>query len=71
MGLTDSEKLRMSMPSPKPTKQEALAGAARRLREIVEGVRSERWVSDDTGKRLKDTPEWCEFYSALAALDRT
>lgn len=70
MGLTNSEKLRLSMPAPKPTKQEALAGASRRLREIVEGQRSHRWISDETGGRLKDTPEWCEFYSALAALDR-
>jgi hypothetical protein len=30
------------------------------LIEIVEGVSSERWNVD--GFRLKDTPEWVEFY---------
>ena len=38
-----------------------LLASATRLNEIVEGVRSERWVGD-TRRRLKDTPEWCDFY---------
>lgn len=46
-------------------KYERLIKAALELNEIVEGVRSERWVSDKTGRRLKDTKEWCEFYLAL------
>jgi hypothetical protein len=41
-----------------------LSEAAKNLNEIVEGVRSERWSA--CGIRLKDTPEWCAFYSALA-----
>lgn len=41
-----------------------LVEASKGLREVVEGVRSERWVAD--GRRLKDTREWCAFYSALA-----
>lgn len=30
------------------------------LMNIVEGCRGERWAAK--GKRLVDTPEWCEFY---------
>lgn len=41
-----------------------LENAARDLNQIVEGVKNERWASD--GRRLKDTPEWCAFYVALA-----
>lgn len=41
-----------------------LITASKELRKIVEGVRSERWASD--GRRLKDTVEWCTFYTVLA-----
>lgn len=43
-------------------------GGTKRLREIIEGVRSVRWNHE--GCRLKDAQAWCEFYSALAALER-
>jgi hypothetical protein len=33
------------------------------LMDIVEGVRGARWSHE--GKRLVDTPEWCELYSAF------
>lgn len=45
-----------------------LETAADSLNVIVEGVRNERWASE--GRRLKDTPEWCAFYCAFAALKR-
>jgi hypothetical protein len=38
--------------------------AAIDLIEIVEGIRGDRWAFN--GFRLKDTPEWCVFYAALA-----
>lgn len=50
------------------TDTQKLVDAAKRLREIVEGVRSVRWNHE--GRRLKDSQEWCAFYSALAALER-
>lgn len=46
-----------------------LHGATEALMEIVEGVRSQRWVGD-FGGRLKDTPEWCRFYVARCAVNR-
>ena len=42
-----------------------LLDSATRLNEIVEGVRNERWAAN--GQRLKDTPEWCDFYCKLKA----
>lgn len=32
------------------------------LIEIVEGVSSVRWENADNRVRLKDMPQWCEFY---------
>ena len=46
-----------------------LHGATEELMQIVEGVRSQRWVGD-LGGRLKDTPEWCRFYVARCAVNR-
>ena len=43
-----------------------LLEASKALREIVEGVTSERWAS--AGRRLKDAKAWCAFYVALAAV---
>jgi hypothetical protein len=40
-----------------------LIDAAIKLNNIVEGVASTRWF--DGRRRLKDTPEWVEFYLAL------
>lgn len=40
-----------------------LQKSAAALNEIVEGVRSERWAA--RGVRLKDTPEWTDFYVKL------
>lgn len=45
-----------------------LASAAHDLNQIVEGIISVRWAFD--GKRLKDTPQWCAFYSALREFER-
>lgn len=42
---------------------------ASKLIEIVEGVRSQRWVGD-VGGRLKDTHEWCAFYVAFNRVGR-
>lgn len=47
----------------------ALERATAALNELVEGVRSVRWQSPHGG-RLKDAPEWCALYCALAALTR-
>jgi len=47
-----------------PDRLDALVEASKNLREIVEGVRSERWAFG--GLRLKDTQEWVVFYVALA-----
>lgn len=38
------------------------------LMEIVEGVRGSTWGCD--GRRLVDTPEWCELYCAWNAEKR-
>jgi hypothetical protein len=54
--------------TPPPSPQDKLLTAAKKLNEIVEGTRNERWAAD--GKRLKDTPEWCAFYVALNACTR-
>jgi hypothetical protein len=43
-------------------------GVLARLIYIVEGVGSSRWQSG--GARLKDTREWCAFYSAVKAAER-
>lgn len=45
------------------TKQERLLNASLKLLEIVEGVKNERWAAN--GVRLKDTPEWVEFYLSV------
>lgn len=42
-----------------------LMAAVTGLMEIVEGVRNARWSHE--GKRLVDTPEWCELYCAWNA----
>lgn len=47
------------------TPLDQLVETAKQLREIVEGVRNERWSAPGAG-RLKDTKEWCAFYVALA-----
>lgn len=48
----------------------ALENAVATLNEIVEGVRSVLWQAPHGG-RLKDAPEWCALYCALASLKRT
>ncbi len=47
---------------------DALIHAARDLNNIVEGPLSVRWMSEASGRRLKDAPEWCAFYVALNKL---
>lgn len=42
-----------------------LMAAVTGLMQIVEGVRNARWAHE--GKRLVDTPEWCELYCAWNA----
>ena len=39
------------------------------LMEIVEGARSERW--NVNGFRLKDTPEWVQFYVSFRKAKRS
>lgn len=46
-------------------KQTRLTDACIGLNKIVEGVRCERWANAQKF-RLKDTPEWVEFYLALS-----
>ena len=47
---------------------ERLLLAMDRLMEIVEGVKLQRWHAN--GRRLVDTPEWCEVYVAWCAINR-
>jgi hypothetical protein len=47
----------------------SLVKAANDLNEIVDGARSKRWATD-CGPRLRDTTEWCRFYTALARVNR-
>jgi hypothetical protein len=49
------------------TKRLEEAGDA--LMEIVEGARSERW--NVNGFRLKDTPEWVQFYVSFRKAKRS
>lgn len=51
-----------------PNRFPSFLEAANNLNEIVEGVRNERWNFE--GRRLKDTPEWCKFYTELAKFNR-
>ena len=44
----------------------AFISAANDLEGIVEGVWSVNWTGNN--KRLKDTKEWCAFYTALAVV---
>lgn len=43
---------------------------SRELVAIVEGVRLKKWA-DPSGRRLKNTPEWCGFYVAFCNLADT
>lgn len=43
----------------------SMVDSASDLIEIVEGVRSDRWISSETGMRLKDTKEWCRFFVVM------
>jgi len=45
-----------------------LVKAVNGLMGIVEGVMNVRWSYD--GRRLVDTPEWCELYCAWSELRR-
>jgi hypothetical protein len=45
-----------------------LRTASERLNEVVEGVASRRWGHE--GRRLKDTPEWCNFYVVVTRTKR-
>ena len=47
----------------------SLVSAANDLKEIVDGAQSKRWATD-CGPRLRDTPEWCKFYTTLARVNR-
>ena len=53
--------------------QREVVEAARRLKNIVEGVGGLDYGAwrDDAGLRLKDQKEWVESYNALAAHDAT
>jgi len=51
---------------PAPGAAERLRLAVDKLMQIVEGTRYRRWSAD--GKRLTDTPEWCELYCAWCAI---
>lgn len=53
----------------KDQKLRELHAAVEDLMQIVEGVRSERWVGE-RGQRLKDTPEWARLYVARCAVNR-
>lgn len=44
-----------------------LLKASEQLLQIVEGVRASRWTRD-SGLRLKDTKEWCEFYCTVETI---
>ena len=48
-----------------PLEIKRLIGAANELNEIVEGLRNSDW-RNQYGVRIKDTNEWCKFYTALA-----
>lgn len=47
------------------TPDDRLMSAVNGVMGIVEGVRNARW--SHKGKRLVDTPEWCELYCAWSA----
>ena len=47
----------------------SLVKTANDLKEIVDGARARRWATD-CGPLLRDTTEWCKFYTALARINR-
>lgn len=69
MNITEAELAAMKQPPPPRTKHDRVLEASLKLIEIVEGVRNDRWCSPG-GKRLKDTPEWVEFYLATSPFRR-